>query len=239
MRYYEIITEGRSQVISEHEFRAMLPDYSDILSKKSIYRGIDISHDTEFLKVDPKTEKLRRSANSANYVTLFVDNEPEWSEFPKRSQSLICSVDVNVADGYGNVFRVLPKNGSKIGVCPANDWWLSFKKLGRSDIEHLNWELGTLFTKNNITKSDDTFERFMTSLNKVDFSKFDQEDFHIPLVDKETLLNHLHNSLDPVANKFKLQTTADFKPYQNSEVWTDGDSIMVNTHLRNYKKYLK
>lgn len=72
--------------------------------------------------IDPKLRK-RKSRSNANFYTLLMDNSEKWKEYPKRSESLICSYGQAVWGG-GHVFRVIPFDGSKWGVCATDDiWW--------------------------------------------------------------------------------------------------------------------
>lgn len=77
------------------------------------------------------TDQINRiSKNTRNYYTQWMDNHPDWDAYPKRSKSLICTTDEEVAYGYHqNVMRVIPSNSCKIGVVPADDLWYAFKPM--------------------------------------------------------------------------------------------------------------
>lgn len=58
-----------------------------------------------------------------------LDNAPEWSKFPKRSNSIICSTASEAASSEDTVYVVLPVNGAKIGVCSDDHYYTSFNRL--------------------------------------------------------------------------------------------------------------
>jgi hypothetical protein len=103
-----------------------------------IYRGI---REVGLMReIDPK-KHTRTSANTNNLYTAIIDNHPEWKNYPRRSQSIICSSAIKGASPYGTIFCVFPKDGANYGVCPTNDIWGSFARtIGQSMVE-FNWNV--------------------------------------------------------------------------------------------------
>lgn len=107
------------------------------INDKSIYRSVDLKGDYYILK---PTGEIRQSAwLNSNYYTLLLNNLPSWSKYPKRTH--VCS---NKYFQFNqNVFKVIPINGAKIGICPSDDIQAPFKakpstiKLHRLNIEDL------------------------------------------------------------------------------------------------------
>lgn len=131
--------------------------------------GTALKHDGEiwrgdynkgiFFKGDASVS-TRRSRNTSNYYTLWMDNHSSWSKFPKRSKSFICCTDKSYADGYGsNLKLILPYNGVKIGVCSGDDLWNSFPNIrsGLGDASDFNYILQT-FINIILTDSKDMFD---------------------------------------------------------------------------------
>jgi hypothetical protein len=58
-----------------------------------------------------------------------MDNDVEWSDYPKRSKSLICATDADIADPFGEIHLIIPADNSKIGICNGMDLWGSFPHL--------------------------------------------------------------------------------------------------------------
>lgn len=116
-------------VIQEH-----LKDYVfreiEISKRPIIYRGLTnrFKSNGYLIKTD---DHIRKPANSSNgYYNLWIDNSDEWKEYPKRSKSIVCTNNENVAYNYGyggTFYYIFPlcKNLSElnIGVCPYSDLW--------------------------------------------------------------------------------------------------------------------
>lgn len=101
-------------------------EYFNIFETPAIYRGA--SGDTARL-VNP-TVYTRVSAHTTNEYTALLSNLPNWSEYPKRSKSIICTTDPFNADDYGDtVYVVVLPPKFNAGVCFKNDLWFSFLHL--------------------------------------------------------------------------------------------------------------
>lgn len=124
------LNEGRTNSIGKEktvEFvDPIVREFGDVYKAPEIYRGI--KNDISFGLIRP-SEHVRVSANTKNYYTLLIDNSKRWSEYPKRSKSVVCSTNKKKAGNYGQPFKVFPKIGSKIGVCPVDDIFYSFPRL--------------------------------------------------------------------------------------------------------------
>jgi hypothetical protein len=91
---------------------------------RQIWRGT--YNNAPILIGDSNLGSPRKSANTYNYYTLFMDNSPQWSEFPKRSRSFICSTSSSTSNGFGDLFIVLPYDDAHVGVTPRYDLWQAF-----------------------------------------------------------------------------------------------------------------
>lgn len=139
-----ILNEGRSKEISRADAIELLHgEYKESTEGAAIYRGLGDHND--YLFIAPARFE-RTSSNTMNYYTLWFDNHSSWSKFPKRSKSIICSTSRNDAKDYGQLYRVFPKPGSLIGICPARDIWISFSSIGE---EIDNWDKNNLSNLNN------------------------------------------------------------------------------------------
>ena len=149
MRLEQYITEagGRSKALDPTKAFEMCATthrdaYMAAKDKKAIiYRGV--TGVRAIMEIDPKKGSPRRSANTLNFYTLWMDNYGTFKSFPKRSQSVICSTDFFKAQGYGmNVYVLLPKNRSKIGVVKSRDIFDigEFGRIG-NDLGSINWTI--------------------------------------------------------------------------------------------------
>lgn len=137
-----------------------------------LYRGGDfdgLTNGVGFGKSIASTP--RKSANTANYYTWWVDNSEAWADYPKRSQSFIGSSSRHVSSGYGEVAFMIPFDNAKIGVCPRNDFWVSFRL---PEMENLN-TLNSFCTRAiRILKGDPSYEvRSYAEMKKIFDATFD------------------------------------------------------------------
>lgn len=256
MRFYEFLNEnitagGQERVYSSPRSRSIDIDKAfDIISKKCgkisyyytkeqnpfIYRAVE--HSTEhYLYTDPSKGKKRLSANTYNFMTLLLDNLPSWSNFPKRSESLICTTDKDEAEvRSGGTYLVFPFNNAKIAECPEDDIWNSFDDpLGDNSVDTFNQEILWAFESNgiDIDKAEKDFETFIEAIRK---SMFDFNKNDIPLLrniigvtNEKEIINYFDKHLNPKDNEFNLISPGK-KLRKNVECWTDSESILVNVN---------
>lgn len=138
------------------------------LSHREIYRGIS----TNKLLISGHPPKNRQSLQDENWSNLLLSSFKSWSKFPKRINSIICTTDKNVAKNYGNVYVLIPLDGSKFGVCPKNDIWYSFNHWFENEnyqLSHFNSGLSLLFSSllGNKVKDDSSFKNFLANINSI------------------------------------------------------------------------
>jgi len=248
-KFYQYIWEnyGKSRVelISESDAKESVR-YNCKKSIKStpIYRGTN-SFNSEYGFGDTNNaSKLRISANTDNYYTLIIDNSQPWSSFPKRSKSFICSTDLQEARAYGgrDTYRVIPFDGTPIGICPAGDIWDSFKDIGGLRIFN-----GAI---NLAAKASGPAERKMNTDHKFLLKTFDSigkdyieknqnPSWSINLTSRlrklfddfaksgKSFSDYLINvAFDPKKNGFKLKKAGNQLPKEN-EVWFEGKAVFI------------
>ena len=135
LKYYEVNFNDRKEKTKERFIDNQTPIKSDIKeyiqnycsewlkNPIEIYRVLNKNYYKPFLQKPVK----RYSRDNSNYYTLFIDNLEEYKDYPKRSKSLICSLnDTNyMIDGYEYI--VIPHNNSKWAVLNSYDIYFSFK----------------------------------------------------------------------------------------------------------------
>ena len=220
-------------------------NYSEAMQAQPIYRGMGTSNlNLNWKKprlIKPGPGRPRKSANTYNYYTLIINNSPDWKYFPKRE--IICTTESAFAEGYGNVYRVYPKNGAKIGICPEDDIWGSkfgfYNELVNIIFEHFH--LGKMAGVN----IEENYQEFFKACAKVDANrneltdvkKWDIPDFnkdHINktfrryITGKGTFFNYLLKKLyNP--SQFEWMPIKNFKTDMNvHEVWTDSPCLMIS-----------
>jgi len=252
---------GRGKFISEKQALKIIPNFSQsILSALNdnlfLVRYRDNSKKGEFYYIDPKKSKEPRvSRNTSNHYTLIMDNSKKWSKYPKRGQSLICSIDNFIKKTiWPSVYLVLPENGAKIGECSDIDLWESFPNVNTPMNE---WNIGVGFLLSMPDYTDEEIENKLLISNEYDISysffKKSCKDFDkwvknttmlsIKEIQDNLILKHSNSTwirkwsgepilkffddlLDPKKNQFKLVNIFNLNKYGN-EAWTDAKSLMI------------
>lgn len=87
-----------------------------------IYKGISKKVPDMFISNPPKE---RKSLTLKGWPHIIIDHlHPSWSHFPKRSESIICTMNKSIARGYGPLYRVFPFADPDTGVT-ISDFFLS------------------------------------------------------------------------------------------------------------------
>lgn len=183
------------------------------INRMPIYRGMKYA--TALYTGDTGIGAPRKSKNTDNYYTLWVDNSREWEKYPKRSRSFICTTSAeNVAD-YGKIFLAIPYDDSKVGIAPASDYWYSFSNYsdGLDSLVDMINALFKLFLRLELTDVDklsgdnyDTLKQFCThvtgerlreatALINSDVDGFYQHDTH----GKNSILSNVNSAFKLVA----------------------------------------
>jgi hypothetical protein len=245
-----IIQENRGLKLDIEDAVGIIQDYcmksyEGYINGSRIYRGMQ--YDTDYYYIDPKVGKPRVSANTMNYYTLINDNSPYWKGYPKRSESLICTTDKNISEEYGISYVVLPYDGAKVGVCPANDYWFSFEKSINNILDQFNKELKRLFIRFGVSYSDESFSGIVKTLKMVEKEikktepkkvKWLTSDIHFMKGYKEgsDILKHIQELLSPKKNGFTIKKPHELSSYKSKEVWTDSRSVLIKENKMNVVK---
>ena len=204
----------------------------------AIYKGSK-NYDREKLTVrDPMSfADPRRSRNTSNYYTEWVDNSPKWSQFPKRSRSLICTSDKVYASGYGQIAVVVPIVDTTVGVCPDNDWWNSFRKQSPryTTADDVNGYVHEVLKSNDIFLNGRTvtYSQFIEPLKTADLKKavIPPHELYGPLHKQALELGSLYalmdHIFDPAANEFSLTSWKQYSVIGEHEVWLSAPCVMV------------
>lgn len=199
--------------------------------KQCIYRGLPSNE--PYLMVDPSNWN-RRAANTSNYVNLILSNAASWSAFPKRK--LICSTNSGAADGYGEIYVVVPLDvNARVGICPASDMWISFA--GKYDVEDVNACVDCAFEAYDIKPNQEDWQKFIQDCK--DLNRCAYHDNEPQSNDYGSSVPHdlnglftdtiatLEKYLDPAANGFKVTNWGDFRTGPDHEVWLDSPCLLI------------
>ena len=221
-----------------------------------IYRGIHNSDNV--LLINPKAIE-RESANTQNYYTWILDNSPFYNKYPKRSQSLICATNKDIAEDFGSsVWRVIPFDGSKISMCNSSDLWEAFgeveKVLGDENTYSLNdfnidldilYEMVFAVSFRN-TDAEGFFtnlEKFLNEIKRLrgtdELKKLINSHKNPEWINKKfirnipTTIDGIFDLFSPDNNQIKVYDYNDFKKMDgyDVEIWTDSKSIFVQESI--------
>lgn len=257
MRFYNYLTESRTTDIKEDKALELIKkNYGQALKNAlnfdAIWRGSGAKTNTGYATVD--VNKMRKSANTFNYYTLIMNNDPAWSKFPKRK--LICSTDKDTAESYateGDAFLVLPPDNSKVGICPDSDIWTSFN-IGALIAFKINKLINVTLIEMGLHSEniDEDFEKFKSACLEIDLDDEEMEKKfkNKPLneLDKKFLQSKYNNFYDFLINEvfppdkpssqFEIENIKNFKTSDIREVWIDQQPILIEAEkfYNNYDK---
>lgn len=252
-RLKKILFEGRTEPISKQKAVNIFHDQIGLRPSRlpGIYRGLN--SDFKYGFIEP-ANFTRESANTSNHYTLLIDNSENWSEYPKRSESVVCTTSRERAIMYGDPYLIFPLPGAEIGVCSDVDIWDSFpylqRKIGFDNLDSLNNTFMYLaelcFEKGNLSEN---WPELRDELEKIpDCERFNEiyqtgeVRKNFPQYVKSRLIElartyypnytnfyeMIKDLLDPQKNNFELEELkAGLTLPSNREVWTDSPCLLV------------
>lgn len=234
---------NRTKEISAEEAISLMKQHCMVAIKagSALYRG---GPNRPIMLGDTAIGPDRVSANTLNYYTLFIDNSPAWKAFPKRSRSFIGSASIHEAydSGNGDKHLMIPFDDVKIGVCPENDLWASFKRLKSYKLDSLNELMNlthAIFKKLNLGHPK-TFAELKTALKAATGDAIAGADLYhgwsesVSKVSKQkSLYDVFEDVLTP--DDFTLcdaKTVSAFRG-KGKEVFVQGKAIFISTYNTN------
>ncbi len=220
--------------------------------KMSIFRGV--KHSDKRMKskdaylINPKNFH-RESKDTQNMHNIIMDNSEYWKDYPKRSESLICTTDPHYAKSFGDLYRVIPiKKNAFFGAVEGYDIFAGFQNLKEidDDIDDL---------KDLETYLENTFDRFWTkelydvkdlenatSREMLDYLPEEGDDHTITgwtyerydaMVKKyRNFVKYLEEHMKPMDNDFwDFEYDQQQDEIMGYEVWTDQPCLMVKDSL--------
>jgi hypothetical protein len=199
-----------------------------------IWRGFSNPPNLMFQTIDTSKSE-RRSENTSNYYTAILDNNPKMAKYPKRSRSLICSMDRHDANAFasGNLgaFAIIPFDDAKIGAVNEADMWnvqVSIFGLTES-ISNIN----EVFDGWGIEDDIRSLEEFGENLRAGDVKpslKYGTATLKITYDVKENFMDELYDAYSPHKLGFSLHTTSNLQGIEG-EVWVGGRVMMIHPDM--------
>jgi hypothetical protein len=157
IQYKHIESQSEINSLLQGQFSSAWHKY--IKENVEIWRGTKMGSNYGDISIMTPGNRISQNVNNV-YTRLMSDILPAWKEFPKRSQSFICSNSSGLAgcytSGYGNNYLVLPENGAKLGICPEKDIWESFNKTLNMSLDMFNVGISDLVSKLKMFDSEST-----------------------------------------------------------------------------------
>lgn len=116
---------------------------------------------------------IRTSKDSNNAYQLLMDNSSALSGYPSRSNSFICTSAYHYAAEFGDVYVMIPVDGTRVAVADSDDFFGTHMNTGafrNHSIQDLSEILGLLFGKLGAKPSSGKFTN-MQAVNEA-MSKF-------------------------------------------------------------------
>lgn len=233
MKFKGYLTEGRTSKISKDTALDLIKkncgQITEIYKSGSLFITRDIWGDfkDKYGFVDPRKGQPRVSANTYNYYTLLIDDVlPAWKKYPKRSKSIICSLD----DTYVGKYLVFPFDRCKIGITQVKDFWWSFNKTLESNLDRLVTYLYRFLLDD--FKDGQKLKKVLETITKDKAPAFFRE---FDRWNSDNVMEIMEHILDPKANKIavgNIKTVKKYKSSEEREVWIgNGPSVLIDTDV--------
>jgi len=242
---------GRIEIITEDKVIKLLSKYSEeelneIFSGPRFYRGDNKAFAYGICRPTKLDKRVSPNVYN-NYYNLFLSNDETWKEYPPREYSIIGSTDLDSISNYDNlVYICIPlSKQANIGIAPNYDLFKSFKTLDKLKFNSLN---SFFYEVNKCIDSPDSITDYNTlkkELEKPEFlintKKSDSKEMIKAFEKSVNAFKTIQELLDPKNNDFKHMTYNNFirGTFDDNEVWTSDDVIMINTYyIKNIKSKL-
>ena len=205
----------------------------DYLTKGNfIFRGV--TGKNGIMHGDTSSGTDRKSANTFNFYTLWMDNHPSFKEFPKRGRSFICTPDIEYSRDYGKPYIVIPKDASPVGVCQTNDIWGTIIE-GHLDLIELNNVTGNaLHDSMDLDDFPKTYASLVKNFKEIthdDTADSVGHDDDVPTLMRKYNCANLFELWEKIVTPklFELKS-GDNMPSQKREVWIQEDCVFISTN---------
>lgn len=211
-------------------------------------------HKQEFAILRPEEHVYDDEDRKYEILNTFMSDSKQWAKFPKRHSSIICSTSKQPADRKHTVYVVLPFNGTKLAVCPNDEFFSSFEHVVEQfDVEdayEFEQRLRGLFiainefvhddpkieiNAENIKKYCAMFDNIMKAVRgSHEFKMFYEtstNDRFSRWAKITNLYETISEALDPEINNFEIEKISDLETRKNKEVWFTNDCYIVEQHV--------
>ena len=205
-------------------------------------------------KIIDTSNAIRSSRDTNNLYQLCVDHSSALAQYPKRSNSLICSTRMSGADSFGEINVIIPIDGTKVAVCASKDMFdtmIESSCYSDSNVEsfgdYLKSALTTLkFPKQAQYLRIEPIDEFMKDINPSRIAEvFDTYNFDMGAIQKLTNNCAEDKKMTAVASAVMTPKSLDLKllPYggvlptsgdgsghemNGNEAWFSGKAVAID-----------
>jgi hypothetical protein len=251
MKINELITEAEikpysRQPLNIQETAKILRDNCSQFLKHNkygtLFRGSSANRPP--ISIINTTTGTRKSESIPNHYTLIMDNSPYYEGWPKRSKSLICTTNPEVAESFasqhpnkeGDVFVVIPTDNTQIAVVPDLDIWqvgVELPGMETLTMGRLPYLLGRLGLP------DTSYEDMLAEAKTTEFLANLKRIYPDVPIRNHDFMGFLEYCLAPKKLEFVLENTRTMitDHYENNECWFSGECVVMLPEL--YDEVLK
>lgn len=222
------IVESYSGLDEYEQYMPVITNYFE--KKRFLYRGMEPTSD---IILGNSKGMNRISSGGIQYVNLLVDYiMPEWSKFPKRFESFICSTNPLYADKFGIMYYVIPLEKPTLAIASTDDFWGSFSKYqDLAVVLQALYNLIIIIAPLNTAKKNPSIEEFKEYIRIIDEAKdvkFEDGGSRAETIFRDikkhpSCMDFFRSVLDP--SLFKL--SKDIPTTDHNEVWFSGKCLFI------------
>jgi hypothetical protein len=221
-----------------------------------LYRGFGNMNkkEAEGYKIINTTNAIRTSRDTNNLYQLCMDHSSALAQYPKRSNSLICSTRMSGADSFGRINVIVPIDGTKVAVCGSKDMFDTMIESSYYDSnnvesfgDHLKYALTALKYPKLAQYTDiAAIDAFLTNVNPSRIAEvFDTNGFDMGSIQKLTNNCAEDKKMTAIASAIMTPKSLDLKllPYggvlptsgdgsghemNGNEAWFSGKAVAID-----------
>lgn len=229
--FKQYLTESRVKTVDVDDAIAwMEKNAKGYLSRGNfLYRGIAGGYKGVSMG-DASVGTPRKSKNTSNNYTLWMDNHPSFHGKPRRGNAFITTTNPQQAGGYGPIQLVIPADTAKVGIIGDNDMW--DKKLsGEYTMLVLNEETSLAFDELHVTRPQN-FDDLKYALKQVTLAEVEHNEELEEYTSLGTLMrkHHVNNLLELWTELVKpeiFRYTEGSSIKGKGEIWIDGEAVLI------------
>lgn len=178
------------------------------------------------------------------FYELWIDNAPQWRDYPKLSKSFIGFSNPHSARHFDELVMLFPADDAKIGIAPTDDILLSFSKnIPGGNLDKFNDFVGyaiyVMYGDAGLEKAGNNWTAFKQLLERTTFGEFLEATrkykFYADLIknfnegDYPRLIDFFEEEIVPEKHGFQHTTPANYSVTEANKraVWVQGKVALL------------